>query len=85
MNQEFNRLCKIRQSVLKAALIYYHGYGEDTGMHDYQWDQYAKLLYENRDKFPKCSILNSNGYSGGSMYFVKAGEFGQMLNLYVPE
>ncbi len=73
-----------RQTWLKAAEVYYLSAGEDSGMHDLAWDALGRLLFETRDQFPLCPILNDPRYDGGSLFWVTKPMYEKAMALYRP-
>jgi len=49
---------------LKAAYVYYHGYGEDSGMSDFEWDFLGKQI--NPEEHEE---LRGTGYTAGQSLF----------------
>lgn len=56
---------------LKAAYIYYFGYGEDSGMSDAEWDFLARqVVPDEHDE------LRGSGYEPGqSLYWLKKDKY----------
>jgi hypothetical protein len=69
----------LRLDWLRAAQTYYLSPGDDTGMSDREWDAAAMLLFDNRDVFPLCPVLNDPEYRGGSLFWVKKKMYEQAL------
>ena len=56
---------------LKAAYIYYYGYGEDTGMSDHEWDHLARQI--NPEDWDE---LKGTGYvPGQSLYWLPKDKY----------
>lgn len=63
-------LKELRQQWLKAAEIYYLGYGDvESDMSDYQWDKAGRLLDSFKNEFPDCPIINHEKFEGGQSLF----------------
>lgn len=74
----------LRNKWLISARIYYLYPGDDSGMSDHEWDQVARHLFNKRDLFADCKILNDPTYQGGSLYWVKRDMYEEELNKYKP-
>lgn len=56
---------------LRAAYIYYHGFGEDSGMTDHAWDSVARRI--NPEDWDE---LRGTGYEAGqSLFWLKRNEY----------
>jgi len=62
---------------LKAAYIYYHGDGEDTGMSDAEWDYWSREFYKNRDSLPieAYPVIHREEFEGASLFWLKKSDY----------
>jgi hypothetical protein len=62
---------------LKAAYIYYWGFGEDTGYEDYRWDTLSRYFYNNRSHLPKedFPVIHDERFTGASLYWLSKSEY----------
>lgn len=64
---------------LKAAYIYYWGYGESTEFEDWEFDTISRYFYTNKDTLEHAKedypVIFDERFTGASLYWLSKNEY----------